>query len=269
MAWRGWGTFVVINLNTYRDMSLDLRRSPSRYLWMDSYVLANIVELASQDFCERFLNHHLDPCARLKDQILMAARSVRSNIAEGMARHQTSKETEMRLTDVARGSLIELNADYLNYLMRHGQLAWEIDDERWQAIRALRLEPANYGRNLLRDFTAHILRQKSRFDAWLAVNDAFAMANAMLALGGRLLQILNKQIESQMEVFKQEGGFTESLTVARLEARQNEDPEAPACPKCGTKMVKKTAKKGRNHGHQFWSCPRYPDCNGTRDVFSK
>lgn len=246
-------------------MSIDFK-SPSSYLWMDSYILANIIELASQDFCERFINHHIDPCARLKDQILMASRSVRSNVAEGLARHQTSLETEMRLTDVARGSLIELNADYLNFLMRHGQLAWEISDPRWQAIRDLRLEAANYGRNLLRDFTAHVLRQKGRFDPWLKVDDPFALANAMLVLGGRLLQVLNSQLKKQMEIFTKNGGFTENLTAARLEARRAAEPEAPACPKCGTRMVKRTAQKGRNIGREFWSCPRYPACNGSRDI---
>lgn len=226
-------TFASINL---KNMSIDFK-SPSSYLWMDSYILANIIELASQDFCERFLTRDLDPCARLKDQILMASRSVRSNIAEGLARHQTSKETEMRLTDVARGSLIELNADYLNFLMRKGQLAWEINDPRWQEIRSLRLEGANYGPNLLRDFTAHVLRQKSRFDPWLKIDDPFAIANAILVLGGRLLQVLNRQLQKQAEIFTRQGGFTENLTVARLEARQAATPDAPECPKCGARMV--------------------------------
>ena len=50
-----------------------------------------------------------DPKGRHYDQMYMAARSVYANIAEGSARHNTSTETEMRLTDVARGSAIELS----------------------------------------------------------------------------------------------------------------------------------------------------------------
>ena len=39
------------------------------------------------------------------DQMTQASRSVPANIAEGNSRHSTSKETEMRLTDVARAAM--------------------------------------------------------------------------------------------------------------------------------------------------------------------
>jgi restriction system protein len=39
---------------------------------------------------------------------------------------------------------------------------------------------------------------------------------------------------------------------------------APACPKCGSPMVRRTAKKGSNAGSQFWGCSSFPNCTGTR-----
>ncbi len=36
----------------------------------------------------------------------------------------------------------------------------------------------------------------------------------------------------------------------------------PACPKCGSSMVVRTAKKGANSGKSFWGCPQYPACKG-------
>lgn len=39
---------------------------------------------------------------------------------------------------------------------------------------------------------------------------------------------------------------------------------APACPACGSGMVRRTAKKGVNAGNQFWGCSRYPTCRGVR-----
>jgi restriction system protein len=39
---------------------------------------------------------------------------------------------------------------------------------------------------------------------------------------------------------------------------------APLCPVCETSMVRRTAKKGANAGSQFWGCPQYPGCRGTR-----
>lgn len=38
----------------------------------------------------------------------------------------------------------------------------------------------------------------------------------------------------------------------------------PRCPKCGSFMRVRLAKKGRNAGNSFWGCSRYPYCKGTR-----
>ncbi len=38
----------------------------------------------------------------------------------------------------------------------------------------------------------------------------------------------------------------------------------PNCPRCGSTMVRRTARRGRNAGGQFWGCPRFPRCKGTR-----
>jgi len=32
------------------------------------------------------------------------------------------------------------------------------------------------------------------------------------------------------------------------------------CPKCSSAMVKKTAKKGKNIGNEFWACSAFPKC---------
>jgi len=34
----------------------------------------------------------------------------------------------------------------------------------------------------------------------------------------------------------------------------------PLCPKCGTQMVIRTAKKGNQKGGEFWGCRNYPKC---------
>jgi len=40
----------------------------------------------------------------------------------------------------------------------------------------------------------------------------------------------------------------------------------PTCPKCGEPMWKRTARSGANAGREFWGCPAYPRCRGTRQV---
>lgn len=85
-------------------MGVNIQFSQS-YHWLNSWILANVLQLATQDFCDRFVDYRLDPGHRLYDQMVMAARCGVANIAEGSARHSTSIETEMRLLDVARASI--------------------------------------------------------------------------------------------------------------------------------------------------------------------
>jgi len=42
--------------------------------------------------------------------------------------------------------------------------------------------------------------------------------------------------------------------------------DVPVCPKCGSSMVMRTAKKGNMAGSQFWGCSTYPKCNATKSV---
>ena len=38
------------------------------------------------------------------------------------------------------------------------------------------------------------------------------------------------------------------------------------CPKCSSAMIKKTAKKGKNIGNEFWACSAYPKCRYTEAI---
>jgi restriction system protein len=53
--------------------------------------------------------------------------------------------------------------------------------------------------------------------------------------------------------------------VRNLQSRSNPDSEQ-LCPKCGSPMVLRTAKKGGNQGNQFWGCSQYPKCHTIRSV---
>lgn len=43
------------------------------------------------------------------------------------------------------------------------------------------------------------------------------------------------------------------IASARLESKMS-------CPKCGSEMVLRTAKKGKYAGQKFWGCSAFPDC---------
>jgi hypothetical protein len=48
-----------------------------------------------------------------------------------------------------------------------------------------------------------------------------------------------------------------------LDAGQ-EGAGSACCPSCGQPMVLRTSRRGANAGTQFWGCPSYPACKGTR-----
>lgn len=248
-------------------MSVNIRFSQS-YYWLNSWILGNVIQLATQEFCERFVDYRIDPGRRLYDQMTMAARCGVANIAEGSARHSTSVETEMRLLDVARASFDELQGDLFNYLLRLKADVWAIGNADREAIWQMRLDDPNYSNSYLHDAARHILAQKDKFDRWLASDNAAIVANVLLVLCLRENKMLQAQIQSQLETFRSEGGFTENMTAERLEARKirANASGAPSCPKCGKPMLRRMQKKGAGQGREFWGCCDYPHCDGTRPI---
>lgn len=248
-------------------MGVDIQFSQS-YHWLNSWVLANVIQLATQDFCERFVDYRMDPGRRLYDQMVMAARCGVANIAEGSARHSTSVETEMRLLDVARASFDELQGDIFNFLLRKGADVWAIGNPEREAIWQMRLDTPQYTNNYLHDAALHILAQKSKFDRWLENDNSEIAANALLVLCLRENRMLQSQLHRQLECFRQKGGFTENMTAERVEARkiQASANGTPTCPKCGKPMFRRTQKKGQMQGREFWGCSDFPKCNGIRPI---
>jgi four helix bundle protein len=94
------------------------------YRKLFAYQRAEVVYDATVRFCERFLDRR----DRTIDQMVQAARSGKQNIAEGSQASGTSKEMELKLTNVARASLEELLLDFQD-LLRIRRLA-RADDSR-------------------------------------------------------------------------------------------------------------------------------------------
>ncbi len=238
----------------------------NRHYWLLSWNLACIIQLATQEFCEQFLHQRNDPCGRQFDQMTQAARSAQANIAEGNARHATSRETEIKLTDVARASLAELSADYQNWILHHQAMPWSTSSPEYAAFRNVGLDRPFFKDDVIYNSSQHILAQKKKFDTWLLSDDSIVRANCLMYMCSWLETMLEAKEQKHVAEFKEEGGFTEAMTAERLETRtqQSVEADAPACPICGKPMLKKMAKKGLNSGKPFWSCSDWPNCNGTR-----
>jgi restriction system protein len=236
---------------------------------LHSFTLATIIQMETLRFCRRFLTHETreagakfyDPKGRQYDQMTQAARSGRQNIIEGSERSSTSKDTEMKLTDVARASLSELRGDYEMVILDRGQVPWSVHTPDAKAVNAVSLDPATFEDDMVHESAKHALEQRKRYARWLDAADAAVVANAMLLIIGRALNMLKSQIEAQGQVFEETGGFHERLTAKRLEAREKGKPPAPECPLCGKTMRRRKSAKG-----EFWGCSGFPECKGTRPM---
>ena len=86
-----------------------------------SYQKAEAIYDITYYFCKNYLYRG----DRTIDQMIQAARSGKQNIAEGCAASATSKETEIKLVNVAKASLQELLIDYEDYLRTRNHRQWE------------------------------------------------------------------------------------------------------------------------------------------------
>lgn len=235
---------------------------------LHSFTLATIVQIETLRFCRRFLtfDHRetgakfYDPKGRQYDQMAQAARSGRQNIIEGSERSSTSKDTEMKLTDVARASLSELRGDFEVFILDRNQLPWSVHSSEAKAVNAISLDPASFSDDLVHESAKHAIEQRKKYAQWLDADDAVIVANAMLIIIGRALNMLKSQIEAQGKAFEETGGFSERLMNRRIEVRdQQQATNSPACPHCGKSMRSRKSAKG-----DFWGCSAYPQCKGTR-----
>jgi restriction system protein len=238
---------------------------------LHSFTLATIVQIETLRFCRRFLtfDHReigakfYDPKGRQYDQMTQAARSGRQNIIEGSERSSTSKDTEMKLTDVARASLSELRGDYEVFILDREQLPWSVHSPEAKAVNAISLDDAPFTNDMVHESAKHAREQRKKYARWLDADDPMVVANAMLIIIGRALNMLKSQIAAQGKAFEETGGFSERLMAKRLEAREGQKAAEPSpeCPQCGKAMRRRKSAKG-----EFWGCASYPECKGTRPV---
>lgn len=214
---------------------------------LHSYKKALIVFLATYYLAKRWVRMG----SRTRDQMEQSARSGKQNIVEGSLAAGTSKETELRLTGVARSSIGELLEDYKDFLRLRGLPIWDKDEPRMLAMRALGTDDATY----------------ETYGSYVESDDAEVVGNIMVCLCTQTGFLLDQQIRELEQAFLKEGGIRERMTQARLAARDPQPaapPETPACPLCQKPMRKRTARQGRNAGQPFWGCSAYPSCKGTR-----
>jgi four helix bundle suffix protein len=223
-----------------------------------------MIQLETISFCKRFVPWKEDPLGKTSGQMIGAARSGRQNIIEGSERSATSKETEMKLTDVARASFAELLGDYEIFLAECGAIPWSKNNDESKKFSALRLKEYHNNDDQLHEYWTYYHHAALDFAPWLRNDDPVIVANAMLILIQRTMGMLRNQISTLGEQFVEHGGFREKMYQTRSEVREKKNPpdeNAPLCPECSKPMRKRESQRG-----DFWGCSGYPECKGTRRI---
>jgi four helix bundle suffix protein len=165
-----------------------------------SYQKAEVVYDLTFRFCERFLKRG----DRTIDQMIQAARSGKQNLVEGSKASGTSKEMEIKLTNVARASLEELLVDYQDFLRVRDLRIWAKDSIEAQYVRKLgKRAPVTY----------------ETFREFCETRPAEVVANIALCLIHQTNYLMDQQIRRLEQDFIQEGGLRERMTRARLKER--------------------------------------------------
>lgn len=179
------------------------------------YKLAEII----YDLSVIFTDKYIKVGSRTRDQMEQAARSGKQNIAEGSAASTTSKETEIKLTNVAKASLEELLLDYEDYLRQNRLSQWNKDHKRTHSLRQyLKSE----------DFVSNPTRYADQMSAE-------EYCNLCITLINQATYMLRRMIERQQEQFLQRGGIREQMYTARLNYRKNQTAPNQTCPTSPTR----------------------------------
>ena len=173
----------------------DFIRQDNNYRTLKAFQKAECVYDVTYYFANKFLSRG----DRTIDQMVQAARSGKQNLAEGNIDGVTSKEMEIKLTNVNRASLHELLLDYEDYLRVRGLEQWPYDDPRCVQTRAFcrkHLDSAVYREKI-----------KERSDE--------TIANIAITLIHQCDVLIRGLIEWQKRNFLENGGIKEEMYKAR------------------------------------------------------
>ncbi|MFN0140468.1 MAG: four helix bundle suffix domain-containing protein [Pyrinomonadaceae bacterium] len=167
-----------------------------------SFQKSRIVYDATVFFSERFV----EKFSRTRDQMVQAARSGKQNILEGSQASGTSRETEIKLVNVARASLEELLEDYRDFLRVRGAVLWDKNSREALFVRKLGSQ---------KDVSYETYR------TYLETRPPEVVANIIICLIHQTNYLLDQQIRRLEKDFLEKGGLKENMFRARL-ARRDE-----------------------------------------------
>lgn len=175
---------------------------------MLAFQKARVVYDGTVRFCERFMDRR----DRTVGQMVQAARSGKQDILEGSQASGTSKETEIKLTNVARASLEESLEDYHDFLRIRGLQLWDKNSREALFVRSL---------GARKDVSYESYR------TCIESRPPEVVANILVCLIHHTNHLLEQLLRRLEKDFLAQGGLRKPMTRTRLAARGRPTPRTP------------------------------------------
>ena len=160
---------------------------------------------------------------------------------------------KVSLSDIFFVSRPDVNVAYYNKINRKHVDFLLCDPHTMKPVMAFELDDSSHGRD-------------DRISRDAFVERVFSTAGLPLVRVPARLAYDTRDIQAAIRTALQAPPEPADQDISTLPADWSSSGEIPTCPKCGSAMVLRTARRGDRAGQQFYGCVNYPKCRGIREA---
>lgn len=138
----------------------------------------------------------------------------------------------------------------VDLVLRRGKETFLVQCKQWKALKV--------GVGVVRELYG-VMAARGAAGGFVVTSGTFTPDAQEFAAGRNLTLVEGETLFEWIRTAKVSPACSPSSQVP-----QSPRAESPVCPKCESRMVRRKATKGANAGGEFWGCPRFPACKGTR-----
>lgn len=162
------------------------------------------------------------------------------------------REFEMLVGEVFRQrgfTIVEMGGNGpdggVDLVLKKGSETHLVQCKRWKALKV--------GVEVVRELFG-VMAAQGAVSGYVVTSGVFTSDARAFADGRNIELIDGTELTRMIQQVK-----SSNVAVTRVE---NES----TCPKCGSAMVRRSARRGSNAGQAFFGCSQYPACRGTRPI---
>lgn len=141
----------------------------------------------------------------------------------------------------------------VDLVLTKGSEKFLVQCKQWKAFKV--------GVDVLRELYG-VMAAKGAAGGFVVTSGKFTADAQEFAMGRNVTLVDGEKLFAMLQAAQ--SGITKGASATG--AQVGSGASAPACPACGSAMVKREAKRGANAGNAFWGCSTYPRCRGTVQI---